>query len=62
MDKLLLLILKDVVVPELASFIHDHFNKTGELPTQAELQERVNSLSGKIVMKGEAFIKLLESK
>ena len=50
---LLALILKDIVVPEIASFISAHYAKTGELPTQAELQAQIDNLSAQIVMKAE---------
>lgn len=53
---LLMVILKDIVVPELASFISAHYAQTGELPTQEELQAKIDELSTRIVMKGEAFL------
>jgi hypothetical protein len=51
----LLGILKDIVVPELSSFIHDHFAKTGELPTQEEMQQQLDTIAARIIMKGEAL-------
>lgn len=53
---LLLSVLKDVVVPEIATFIALHYRKTGELPTQEELQSQIDSLASQIVMKAEALV------
>ena len=55
-SQILLAILKNVVVPELATFIAAHFAKTGELPTQEELQTAIDMRAAAIVMKGEDFI------
>lgn len=52
-------ILKDIVVPEITSFIHDKYNRTGELPTQEEIQAQIDNLAARIVMKSEAFLKQL---
>jgi hypothetical protein len=57
---LLLAILKDIVVPEVTSFIYDHYHKTGELPTQEDLEKLIDSKAGSIVMKGESFLKQFE--
>jgi hypothetical protein len=59
MNPLLSAILKDIVVPEITSFIHSKYNTTGELPTQEELQLHIDNLSAKIVMKSEAFLNQL---
>ena len=56
MNPLLMALLKDIIVPELTSFVHDHFNKTGQLPTQEELQKLIDDKTGAIVLKGEALI------
>lgn len=53
---LLLVVLKDIVVPEVSSFIAAHYAKTGELPTQEELQKQVDSLSAQIIMKADALV------
>ena len=53
---LLVLILKDVVVPEVASFISAHYAKTGELPTQEELQAQIDSQSAAIIQKAQGLI------
>jgi len=60
MNPLLLALLKDVVVPELTSFLHDHFNKTGELPTEEELKQFIDDKAAAVVMKGEALIKEIQ--
>lgn len=60
MNPLLLALLKDVIVPELTTFLHDHYNKTGELPTQEQLQQLIDEKAASIVMKGEALIKEIQ--
>lgn len=54
-EALLLSLLKDVVVPEVASFISAHYAKTGELPTQQELQAQIDTLATTILTKAAAL-------
>ena len=55
-QELLLALLRDIVVPEIASYIHDKMNKTGELPTQEELQKLIDDKAASIIMRGERFL------
>lgn len=55
-ESLLLSILKDIVVPEVASFIASHYNTTGELPTQEQLQQLIDTQSTRILMKADALV------
>lgn len=55
-SQLFLTLLKDVAIPELTAFIHSHFAKTGELPTEAELQSSLDTIGARIIMKGESLI------
>lgn len=61
MNTFILALIKDIVIPELTSFMHDKFNKTGELPTQAELQKFIEDRASALVMKSEAFIQQLQA-
>lgn len=60
MNPLLMALLKNIIVPELTSFIHDHYNKTGELPTELQLQQLIDDKAASIVMKGESLIKEIQ--
>lgn len=55
-EALLLAILKDVVVPEVSSFISAYYAKTGELPTQEEIQAQVDSLASTILTKANNLV------
>lgn len=60
MNPLLMALLKNIIVPELTTFIHDHYNKTGELPTEEQLQRLIDDKAAQIVLKGEALIKEIQ--
>lgn len=46
-------ILQNIVVPELASYIKQQFDSTGQPPTEAELMQHLNDIADRIVSKGQ---------
>lgn len=55
-DALLLQVLKEIVVPELAQFIRHKFETTGTWPTKEELEARIAVLADAIVKEGTDFL------
>ena len=56
MEVLLIAILKQIVVPELARFIQQKYNETGRLPTKEEMEAEVIKTADKIIEEGNAFL------
>jgi hypothetical protein len=61
MESVLIIILRQIVVPELAKFIQDHYNKTGKIPTKEEMETEVMKLADNIIMEGNAFLQRLRN-
>jgi hypothetical protein len=62
MDSALLLsILKDIIVPEISTYMYTKYAATGELPTQEELKDKIDEISARIIMKGENFLQQIQS-
>lgn len=56
MTAILLALLQAGIVPEIMSFVRDHFTATGKMPTDAQVLERVTVLATAIVTKGEDYL------
>lgn len=56
LEAILLQVVKEVVVPELAQFIKHKFETTGEWPTKEELELRVATLADAIINNGNEFL------
>jgi hypothetical protein len=52
----LMAILQAGVVPEIMSFIRDRFTRTGKMPTDAEVIDRLIVLAASIITKGEDYL------
>lgn len=55
-ETLLLQVMKNIVVPELASFIRKKFEDTGTWPTEEELKAKAYSLANSIIHEGNDFL------
>jgi uncharacterized protein YeaC (DUF1315 family) len=55
-EQLLLQVLSNVVVPEVAQFIQLHYQNTGKWPTKEELEEKVKSLADTVIREGTDFL------
>lgn len=56
METLLMLIIKDIALPEIMNYIRKRYAETGELPTDAEMKAKVVSIADKIIAEGNAFL------
>jgi len=56
MEVLLIAILKQIIVPELARFIQQKYSETGRLPTKEEMEAEVLKTADKIIEEGQAFL------
>lgn len=56
MDPLLIILIKQIVVPELAHFVHQRFAETGKPPTKEEMEARILLKANEIIKEGEAFL------
>jgi energy-converting hydrogenase Eha subunit G len=61
MEVLLIAILKQIVVPELARFIQQKYAETGKLPTKEEMEAEVLRTADKIIEEGQAFLTRLKN-
>lgn len=55
-DSILLEVVKNVVVPELASYIRKRYEESGTWPTKEELELKAKSLASQIIREGQDFI------
>jgi len=55
-DQLILSVIKEIVVPELASFIKHKFETTGTWPTKAELDTQADNIHLANKNRGEEFL------
>lgn len=55
-EQVLLALLKEVVVPELAGFIRDRFTATGTWPTKEELEAKADEVWQANKNRGEEFL------
>lgn len=55
-DSILLEVVKNVVVPELAAFIKKHYEEKGTWPTKEELEIKAKGLATQIINEGQNFI------
>lgn len=56
MGDLILIIIKNIVIPELALFMKKRMDETGRLPTKEELEAEVDRRANDIIMEGKAFL------
>lgn len=56
MEALLIAVLQNIVIPELAAFIQKKFSETGRLPTKEEMEAEVMKNADTIIARGEAFL------
>ena len=61
MEVLLIAILKQIVVPELARFIQNKYAETGRLPTKEEMEAEVLKTADRIIEEGNAFLTRIKS-
>jgi hypothetical protein len=53
--KLIGSVLSDIFIPELISFIREHYATTGQLPTDADIEAAMVARADRIIAKGQAF-------
>lgn len=61
MDSVLIVLLRQIVVPELSRFIQNYYNEKGKLPTKEELEAEVVRNADKIVAEGLAFLERIKN-
>ena len=55
-ESILLEVMKEIVVPEVAQFIKHKFETTGQWPTKEELELRVATMANAIINSGNEFL------
>lgn len=55
-ETLFLEVVKNVVVPEIAQYVKKRYEETGQWPTKAELDSRVQLLAEEIKRNGNEFL------
>ncbi len=55
-ETILLQVMKEIVVPEVAQFIKHKFETTGTWPTKEEMEARVTVLADAIIKEGTEFL------
>lgn len=55
-ETILLQVLQNIVVPEVASFIKRRYEETGTWPTREELELCVSTLADSIIREGTDFL------
>lgn len=55
-EAILLQVMKEIVVPEVAQYIKHQFETTGKWPTKEELEVRVALISDAIIKEGTDFL------
>ena len=56
MTPIILAIIQAGVIPEIMQFIRDRWTRTGSMPTDQEVIDRVHAMADAIIAKGEAWL------